>query len=120
MFVLRREHEEAFRVAGLERFAKKAVRMIKNDFELPAEGSCDLLVQVREWMTFARAFGLRTEREMYHVFKGAFVLSRNQVDITRVSDVLVVISQISRPSLERAIAVERLCNRMFDSHRKGE
>lgn len=75
MFILRQEHEDAFGKAGLERFAKKAVRMLRQDYGVRAADYDDAALRkvVDECMTLCRDNGLKTERQMYNVIVGGFL-----------------------------------------------
>jgi len=82
-FVLRREHEDAFGRAGLARFAKKSVRMLMRDFgELTEGDEADLLQFVERSISFARQYGLRTERQMHALCEAAVLMKRHRYDLT--------------------------------------
>ena len=81
MFVLRQQHEDAFGEAGLHRFAKKAVRMLRQDHPdaVKRESNETLLNLVKPWMEFARRSNLKTERQMYwFIESGIFLRNRGE------------------------------------------
>lgn len=82
-FILRAEHEEAFARAGLQRFEQKAARLLRERYyeQTVQIENTELREAANCWVSFARRFGLLTERQMFVVCEAGLNLKTLGIDI---------------------------------------
>ena len=109
-FILRPEHEEAFGEAALMRFKKKVVRLLRERHPEVVESiqNSQLSDLVDNWVSFARSYGLVTERQMFSFCESALYMNNSGRNVQEDEHCMKLLKAAIEPD-DRASGLRAYC-----------